>query len=118
MPEFKKWHERDITREIKCNALQNKYPWRIRIDAMCQDFRKVILFYRIPRNKNALYAMLIHEICHVNTKGHGKKWVEKMNRAYCSALNISNGLAKCIRLHLIKEDLAEKIRTGKIHSDN
>lgn len=117
-PEFKKWHERGITEQIKRKGLKDKYPFKIRIDAICQEFRHYILFYRIPQNNNALYAILIHEICHVKTSGHGKKWVEKMDTAYSKALNdVSKNLAKRIKLDLIKEDLGSRGRKGGLDGD-
>ena len=42
---------------LAIQKLKDKYPFKIRIDAICQEFRHYILFYRIPQNNNALYAI-------------------------------------------------------------
>lgn len=55
--------------------------------ALCCDLNKCIFFFEIPDDEDALYALLIHEICHVSGRGHGKKWARNMNKAYMKALN-------------------------------
>jgi len=63
---------------------------------------KTIFVNHLPNNKNSLYCLLIHEICHAITSGqHNKRWGEKMTKSADKAATMNNiQLAK-----LIYEDL-------------
>lgn len=64
--------------------------------AICHEDVRLIWFYEIPKDDDILHLYLIHEICHVKTLGHGKKWAENMAKAYHKALsnvNVSKNLA-------------------------
>jgi len=116
LPEFKKRDEQRMAEDIRLKGLQGAYPFKLNITAICPGVGKCIIVYRIPKNNNELYELLIHEICHAISKdGHRKKWVEKMNVAYSRAIkDVLKDLSKRIKADLAKEDLAEKIRIGKI----
>ena len=86
MPQFKRWHEKDIAEDIKREGLEGEFvPKKINIGAICQSFRQCILVYNIPRSNVDLYEMLIHEICHVNAPGHREEWALNMNEVYYKA---------------------------------
>ena len=114
LPEFKKRDEQQMAENLKRQG--REYPFKLNIGAICPNVGTDIIFYRIPANNSVLFEMLIHEICHALTNdGHGKKRLERMNAAYSKAMkNCSKDLAKRIKADLIKEDLDEMIRTGKI----
>jgi hypothetical protein len=121
-PLFKKWFLKDIGGKLKRRGLEDEYNRILKFEAICPLFTRSILFFIIPKNNNALYALLIHEICHVNARGHGEKWVEKMNAAHSKALkDVSNDLARHIRIHLLKEELLLKedlIKKAKARAKN
>lgn len=112
LPEFKRWTERGLNERIDREGLRDRYPFKVRIDAQCQPFRKCILFYRIPRSENELFWMLIHEICHAITDdGHGELWVQRMKKVSAKA---PEAIAKLIEGDLRKESLAQKIFNREI----
>jgi hypothetical protein len=63
---------------------------------------KTIFVNYLPNNKNSLYSLLIHEICHAVTSGqHHKRWEERMVKSADKASKTGN-----IHLtELIYEDL-------------
>ncbi len=63
---------------------------------------KTIFVNYLPNNKNSLYCLLIHEICHAITSGqHNKRWEKRMMKSADKATKMDNiQLAK-----LIYEDL-------------
>jgi len=64
---------------------------------------KTIFINYLPNNRNNLYSILIHEICHAITSGqHNKRWEKRMMKSADMARKISNmQLSK-----MIFEDLA------------
>ena len=63
---------------------------------------KTIFVNYLPNNKNSLYCLLIHEICHAITSGqHNKRWETRVMKSADKATKMDNiQLAK-----LIYEDL-------------
>jgi hypothetical protein len=52
---------------------------------------KTIFINYLSNNKNNLYSILIHEICHAITSGqHNKRWEKRMMRSADKARKISN----------------------------
>ena len=110
LPEFKRWTECGLNELIDREGLRDRYPFKVRIDAQCQPFRKCVLFYRIPRSENELFRMLIHEICHAITDdGHGDHWVQEMKKIRAKA---PTAIRKRIDSDLIKEGLAREFERG------
>mgnify|MGYP001592904379 CR=1 FL=1 len=87
-----------------------------RIEAVCHSNIREIWFYTISKYDEMLRSCLVHEICHVNTWGHGKNWLANMERAYQRGLadpSVSGTLSAFIDHDRRREYRSEKYRTGK-----
>ena len=85
LPQFAKWNANGVNEYLKRKNLLGKpfVPDEITsITATCQEFRKCIVFYTLPRSNIDLYAVIIHEICHIGALEHRDKWALNMNAAY------------------------------------
>jgi hypothetical protein len=52
---------------------------------------KTIFVNYLPNDKNSLYSLLIHEICHAITSGqHHKRWEKRMMKSADKASKIGN----------------------------
>jgi len=52
---------------------------------------KTIFINYLSNNKNNLYSILIHEICHAITSGqHNKRWEKRMKRSADQARKVGN----------------------------
>jgi len=59
--------------------------------AYCNHFLKTIFVNYLPNNKNSLFSLLIHEICHAITSGqHKKRWEIRMLKAADKAQKMGN----------------------------
>jgi hypothetical protein len=115
-PEFKKGTEQNIRNHIKRMGLKARYPDKINISAIRREDIQRIWFYEIPKDDNVLHLHLIHEICHVKTSGHGKKWAENMTKAYQKAL-ANTGMSKNLAI-FINHDIHRHFMRGALMTED
>jgi hypothetical protein len=84
LPQFKTEYDRSrdkFFKEIGIAHLMGKSD----VIGECIEDLKYIYIYEIPDDLDALHELLIHEICHIKASGHGKRWMENMDRVFVKA---------------------------------
>ncbi len=72
------------------------------VDGVCSEQAKTIKVSMVRISENIdLYVLLIHEICHSGTKGHGKDWQEAM----LMKADIADKMGKKDLSELIRKDI-------------